>query len=211
MNNKHNVNRELHLQEQDDPQNTTPCTLDFCIFEHKINCTVGEHCTDLHCTSSRQTITHWNNCDNSNCQMTYICKLVSSFNATLGANAQMNHLQNESNSGQVNEDDSQMKEWHASLTLNRRNHLRSIFVESLLPSVTIHDQRIKRCVAFTRKVEKYMFEAARDWKEYTYLLRVMLYKIRKALREKKNIRLTEQLGPAAAGGSVDTHLMPNMP
>jgi hypothetical protein len=50
------------------------CTVDYCatikeVMAHITLCTEGQACSRLHCTSSRQILTHWKSCTKPDCPM----------------------------------------------------------------------------------------------------------------------------------------------
>uniref|UniRef100_A0A183CBS4 histone acetyltransferase n=1 Tax=Globodera pallida TaxID=36090 RepID=A0A183CBS4_GLOPA len=68
------------LREQAElPQNrVAACTLPYCavmkgVLEHMVGCSAGLQCQYVHCASSRQIISHWNNCSEHDCPM---CKPI---------------------------------------------------------------------------------------------------------------------------------------
>ncbi|XP_014818959.1 PREDICTED: histone acetyltransferase p300-like [Calidris pugnax] len=59
---------------------------------------------------------------------------------------------------------------------------------------------MENLVAYARKVEEYIFESAKSWAEYCYLVVEKIYEIEKELEEKQRTRLQKQnMIPSAPG------------
>ena len=87
--------------------------------------------------------------------------------------------------------------WHENINTDMRKHLVKKIIQTILQlpddNTTMRDNRLTSFIEMAKKIEREMYENARDQDEYFHLLAQKIYRIQKEFEEKRNQRRQQLL------------------
>ncbi|CAF1337815.1 unnamed protein product [Rotaria sordida] len=138
-------------------------------------------CTLPHCSTMKNIISHWKQCNNSQCPICQPLKIPSIL-------ALLNQTTN-NNINATNTPITINKEWQRCITQERRQHLVQKIITALIPITTtdaIRDILIIYLADYARCIENETFEIADSHEEYFHKLAEKIYKFQKELEDPIN-------------------------